>query len=91
GSFFLIGEKLNLNPKHLLISNGVLFSISHLPGLWYLESAFHGFIYFQLLYTFGLGWMCAKARLESRGLLEPILLHFLFNSVFYLAVTNNGL
>lgn len=64
----------------------LLFSISHAPALYYLPADFHSFIYFQLIYTFVLGWVIIKARERSESLLEPIILHFIFNFIFYLSV-----
>ncbi len=91
GAFLDICEKYNISKQVALFSNAFLFCISHSSALWYLGSEFHPFIYFQLFYTLVLGWVCAKARIETKGLLEPILLHLSFNIIFYLAVTSYGL
>jgi len=66
--------------------NSILFSLSHIAALYALPEEFHAFIYFQLKYTFVLGHLCAKSRERTHGVLEPIILHFAFNLVFYLAV-----
>ena len=66
--------------------NSILFSASHIPAFYVLPVEFHPFIYFQLKYAFVLGHLCAKSRERTHGVLEPIILHFVFNLVFYLAV-----
>ncbi len=73
--------------KKAVLLSAVLFSISHLPGLWHLPEPFKPFIYIQLVYTFFLGWIIAKARVRTGGVWEPVALHFLFNLCFYIAVT----
>lgn len=86
-AFFGAFQKYFHKENHNLILNSFLFSVSHLPAIWFLPPEFKSFIFVQLIYTFLLGWMCAKSRLKSKAVYEPILLHFLFNLVFYLAVT----
>ena len=66
--------------------NSILFSLSHFAALYILPEEFHAFIYFQLKYTFVLGHLCAKSRERTHGVVEPIILHFVFNLVFYIAV-----
>lgn len=66
--------------------NSILFALSHAYALTVLPDEFHPFIFFQLKYTFVLGHLCAKSRERTYGILEPILLHFIFNLVFYVAV-----
>lgn len=66
--------------------NSALFAFSHAYALFILPDEFHPFVYFQLKYTFVLGHLCAKSRERTHGVLEPIILHFIFNLVFYIAV-----
>ena len=80
-------EKYFKNKNYLLLSNAILFSLSHAPAIYLLPKEFHGFIYAQLTYTFFLGWICAKARLKTGSVIEPIILHFIFNLIFYIAIT----
>jgi membrane protease YdiL (CAAX protease family) len=86
GVFVEVGERAKLNPKVSLLFNPILFSISHAPALWYVGAEFHGFIGFQLLYTLGLGYLCTQARLKTKGVLAPVILHLAFNLVFYVAI-----
>jgi len=79
------------NKNMLFIFNGLLFSLSHGKALTVLPTDFHSFIYFQMGYTFLLGWICSKAKFSSGSILEPILLHFTFNLIFYYSVTNYNL
>lgn len=88
-AFYGVFDKYFHNKNHNILLNSALFSLSHLPGVWFLPAEFRSFIYVQLLYTFLLGWLCAKSRMKSRAVYEPIVLHFLFNLVFYIAV-NKG-
>ncbi len=74
------------NENFLLLSNAILFSISHLPAIWALPEVFHPFVYLQLFYTLILGWICAKSRLRTGSVMEPMILHFIFNLIFYVAV-----
>lgn len=79
-------NRLELKKNFQFGIGSALFSIGHAPALFYLPAEFHGFIYFQLVYTFFLGWVCLKARERTNSLFEPIILHFIFNYCFYLAV-----
>ena len=56
--------------NYLLLCNAIMFSISHVPALFVLPKEFYGFIYLQLLYTFLLGWICAKARIRTGSTFE---------------------
>lgn len=85
GGFYKIGEKVR-HPHFNHSYNAVLFSISHLPAIWFLPQEFRSYIIYQLIYTLVLGWLCSKARERSAGVLEPVILHFIFNLVFYIAI-----
>jgi len=74
------------NEKLQLLIGSALFSLSHAHALWFLPTEFHSFIYLQLSYTFVMGWIVTKARMSSGGILEPIILHFVFNLLFYISV-----
>lgn len=84
-------KKLGTSDRAILISNSTFFSLSHFSGIFLLPSEFHSFIYFQMFYTFPLGWLCTKAKLKSGGVFEPILIHLIFNTIFYIAVKNYGM
>lgn len=90
-SFFTLQARFSFTGKRLLFVNSFLFSLSHYSGALLLPAEFHSFLYFQLAYTFPLGWICAKARMLSDGVLEPIVLHLVFNVIFYLGVTHFGI
>ncbi len=89
--FYSLQERLSFKGNTLLLVNSILFSLSHYSGTLLIPVEFHSFIYFQMLYTFPLGWICAKSRELSGGIFEPILIHFTFNLVFYVGVTEFGL
>lgn len=91
GVFYSVGRASGLNAQSNLVLNSLFFSISHLPAIWVLPAEFHNFIFFQLFYTFILGWLCVKARHRSEGIIEPYLLHLIFNLEFYFAVQYFGL
>jgi membrane protease YdiL (CAAX protease family) len=91
GAFFEIFYKSRLRPQIALLLNSILFSFSHSAGFFYLPVEFHQFIVFQLVYTLFLGWMCSKSRFKSQGILEPIILHFVFNLMFYFGVEHFGI
>lgn len=76
----------NLKEKHILIINSSLFSLSHLAALWVIPSEFVGFICFQVIYTFALGWICTRALLKNKSILAPVMIHLVFNLVFYIAI-----
>jgi membrane protease YdiL (CAAX protease family) len=84
--FFGIFDRYFYRTHLLLLSSAVLFSLSHVAALWVLPNEFHGFIYIQLIYTLVLGWICAKSRYQTGNALEAIVLHFVFNLIFYFAV-----
>ena len=91
GAFIQVFENAKLKKPVIIYLNAILFSMSHLPALWFLPEEFHGFIGFQLFYTLLLGWICAKSRVKTNGMLEPVVLHFAFNLIFYIAVKNFGI
>lgn len=86
--YAILGAALkSLKSKNLaMLLVAFLFSLSHLPGLWHLPEEFRPFILIQLGYTFAMGWVIGKSRVRTGSVLEPILLHFLFNLCFYFAV-----
>jgi membrane protease YdiL (CAAX protease family) len=91
GAFYEAFYKVHLKPDIIIMLNTILFSFSHVTGYWFLPGEFHGFITFQIFYTLILGWICSKSRFKTYGILEPILLHFLFNLVFYIGVQFFGI
>jgi len=86
GAFVELIGRLGLKPPISIGLNAAIFSFSHMAGLFVLPEEFHSFIYIQMIYTFFMGWVLTKSRLETKNYLEPIILHFLFNFIFYLAV-----
>lgn len=60
-----------------------IFAFSHLVGLSILPVEYVPFIGFQVFYTFVLGILCGQALLRFHSVLAPILLHFIFNAIFY--------
>lgn len=63
-----------------------IFAFSHLVGLQVLPVDYIPFIGFQVFYTFVLGLLCGQALLRFHSVFAPIVLHFLFNLTFYLAL-----
>jgi len=63
-----------------------IFAFSHLIALRVLPAEYIPFVGFQVFYTFVLGVICGQALLRSHSILSPILIHFLFNLCFYVAV-----
>lgn len=88
-SFYEILKNKVGNGKILLFINSLLFAISHAGALSILPKEFFPYIFFQIGYTFFLGWICAKAKQDSHSIVEPIILHFVFNLLFFLAVTKH--
>jgi membrane protease YdiL (CAAX protease family) len=89
--FFHIFEKVGFTQKWQLNINSLLFSISHLPAMWVVPVEFRTFIGYQMVYTFALGWVCTKAMIRHKSLLVPIIMHFLFNLLFYIGVKQSWL
>ena len=90
-AFYTLQKRFSGDGKSLLFLNSLLFSFSHYSGALLLPEEFHSFIYLQLAYTFPLGWLCAKSRKVSGGVIEPIILHLTFNTVFYIGVIKFGI
>lgn len=90
GLYHLI-RKTSINIKWQLVINSLLFSISHVQAIWILPEDFQGFILYQVGYTFLLGWICTKAMMVHKNIIAPIIIHFIFNLMFYLAVINGNL
>lgn len=63
-----------------------IFAFSHLVGLTVLPVEYVPFIGFQVFYTFVLGLICGQALLRFHSVIAPIVLHFIFNLTFYLAM-----
>lgn len=84
-------KRLNINLKWQIFVNSFLFAVSHIQALWILPKDFQGFILYQVGYTFLLGWICTKAMIMHKNILAPIIIHFIFNFIFYLAVINETL
>lgn len=83
--------------QRLLISNmggkrvtsmlvAAIFAFSHLVGLKVLPVEYVPFLGFQVFYTFILGVICGQALLRFHSIFAPIVLHFIFNSIFYAAM-----
>lgn len=85
-AIFSLLEKLHFNEKVKIGLGSFLFSMSHAHALWFVPTEFHSFIYLQLIYTFLLGWVVTKARINTGSIVEPVILHFLFNLTFYFSV-----
>lgn len=63
-----------------------IFAFSHLVGLAVLPPEYVPFIGFQVFYTFVLGVICGQGLLKFHSVFAPIILHFLFNLSFYIAL-----
>jgi membrane protease YdiL (CAAX protease family) len=63
-----------------------IFAFSHLVGLKVLPVDYVPFIGFQVFYTFVLGLICGQAMLRFHSVIAPIVIHFLFNLTFYVAL-----
>ncbi|HXH32311.1 MAG TPA: CPBP family intramembrane glutamic endopeptidase [Bacteriovoracaceae bacterium] len=63
-----------------------IFAFSHLVGLTVLSTEYVPFIGFQVFYTFVLGVLCGQALLRFHSVIMPIILHFIFNLIFYVAL-----
>lgn len=79
--------KKKIDKQNHLFFNSMLFSFSHAIAFFSLPALFYPFIFLQLFYTFALGWIMTKARIDHVGIQVPILLHFIFNLIFLLALT----
>lgn len=84
----ILGASLKVTPSKnkAMLLGAFLFALSHLPGIWHLPPEFSPFIVIQVAYTFAMGWVLGKSRVRTGGVVEPILLHFLFNLCFYFAI-----
>jgi membrane protease YdiL (CAAX protease family) len=63
-----------------------IFAFSHIVALKVLPVEYVPFIGFQVFYTFVLGVLCGQALLRFHSVFAPILLHFVFNLTFYIAM-----
>ena len=86
GAFYRVLKSARLPEVPILGISAILFSFSHIVAIWHLPPEFHGFVGFQVFYTLILGWLCTKSRIKSKGLVAPMIIHFSFNLVFYIAV-----
>ncbi len=75
-------QRLSLRKAGLI--NGAIFSFSHSFALLNLPSEYHPVIWWQLVYTFILGYCCYLSYERDKSIWAPVSLHFIFNLVFYL-------
>jgi membrane protease YdiL (CAAX protease family) len=80
----LIGNMGGKRITSMLVAS--IFAFSHLIGLSVLPTEYVPFIGLQVFYTFLLGVICGQALLRFHSILAPILIHFVFNLCFYLAL-----
>ena len=81
---FLISQVGGKYVTSMLVAS--IFAFSHLVGLKVLPVEYVPFIGFQVFYTFVLGLICGQALLRFHSVIAPIVLHFLFNLTFYIAL-----
>jgi membrane protease YdiL (CAAX protease family) len=81
---FLINQVGGKYVTSMLVAS--IFAFSHLVGLKVLPVEYVPFIGFQVFYTFVLGLICGQAMLRFHSVLAPIILHFIFNGIFYIAL-----
>jgi membrane protease YdiL (CAAX protease family) len=81
---FLIHQVGGKRVTSMLVAS--VFAFSHLIGLTVLPAEYVPFIGFQVFYTFVLGLICGQALLRFHSVFAPIVLHFLFNLSFYIAL-----
>lgn len=81
---FLINQVGGKRVTSMLVA--AIFAFSHLVGLTVLPAEYVPFIGFQVFYTFVLGVLCGQALLRFHSVIAPIVLHFLFNLTFYVAL-----
>lgn len=67
--------------RHL--TSGFIFSTSHSLSLFFAPKAWYSFFYLQISYTFILGIICSMAFNKGK-VTKPILIHIIFNFIFYL-------
>ncbi len=80
----LVSQVGGKNVTSMLVAS--IFAFSHLIGLRVLPAEYVPFIGFQVFYTFVLGVICGQALLRFHSVFAPIVLHFIFNLMFYLAI-----
>lgn len=81
---FLINQVGGKRVTSMLVA--AIFAFSHLVGLQVLPAEYVPFIGFQVFYTFVLGVLCGQALLRFHSVFAPMILHFLFNLSFYIAL-----
>jgi membrane protease YdiL (CAAX protease family) len=82
---FFVWQPLGHKPKFALGFTSLLFAFSHFHAFWFVSPDIHGFVYYQTLYTLGLGLACGYMIYRYHSLLAAVLLHLGFNLGFYLA------
>jgi len=65
----------------------VIFAASHLVALRVLPVEYVPFIGFQFFYTFILGLYAGSSLLRFHSVFVPVLIHFIFNLLFYLSLS----
>jgi membrane protease YdiL (CAAX protease family) len=76
----------HVNRNKLLLISAALFSFSHFYSFFITPVEFHSFILLQTGYTFILGYILAKDFEEHLNFARVILMHFIFNALFLVAL-----
>ena len=84
---FLVAQVGGKRVTSMLVA--AIFAFSHLVGLTVLPAEYVPFIGFQVFYTFILGLICGQALLRFHSVFAPMVLHFLFNLSFYIALQSD--
>lgn len=82
--FFAWKPVANKNKKAAWIFTSVLFSYAHLHAFWFVAPDIRSFVYYQAVYTLGLGLACGYMVFKHNSLAGAILVHGLFNLGFFL-------
>ncbi|WP_127715451.1 CPBP family intramembrane glutamic endopeptidase [Halobacteriovorax sp. HLS] len=72
--------------KHLL--SGLIFSFGHSFSIFYAPKEWMQFFYLQLLYTLILGIICSVTFESNKNITKAIILHIIFNLLFYVATVS---
>src|SRR5690606_13254614 len=84
--FVACQHRFGFGYRGVALTNSFLFAGAHLLAIPTVPSEFYPFLIFQGIYTFILSLALIKSLHVQKTVLAPILLHFIFNGVFYLAM-----
>jgi membrane protease YdiL (CAAX protease family) len=84
GALWILFQRLIQKVTYVHWITSLLFSLSHLHPIWFVDDVWKPMIYFQTFYTLLLGYGCGRAVKEKHSIWLAMIKHLAFNFGFFL-------